>query len=117
LSEYQFRREIDAVEKGHIARVSEEGGTYIVVSDTEPDLRYIVEPKDVGGLVQIKCSCASGKQRGYMFIPCWHAALVARRLEREGKARWQHAQWYWTTPKVVDRSRHPEDPLEGLPNL
>ena len=45
------------------------------------------------GILWFGCTCRSGQFRTALPIPCKHAALAARRLEREGLARWQDGTW------------------------
>jgi hypothetical protein len=44
----------------------------------------------------LRCSCQSGMARPSEPVPCWHAALVGRRFEREGWARWHDGSWWMT---------------------
>jgi hypothetical protein len=46
-----------------------------------------------GGVLRFACSCRSGQYRTALPVPCKHAALAARRLEREGVARWDDGSW------------------------
>ena len=47
----------------------------------------------VDGFLRFGCTCRSGEYRVSLPIPCKHAALAARRLEREGLARWEDGSW------------------------
>jgi hypothetical protein len=44
----------------------------------------------------LRCSCPSGDYRARLPVPCKHAALAARRLEREGLARWDEDLGGWS---------------------
>jgi hypothetical protein len=48
-----------------------------------------------GGLLVLGCDCPSGGYRARLPVPCKHAALAARRLEREGLARWDDRLGGW----------------------
>jgi hypothetical protein len=45
------------------------------------------------GELRFGCSCRSGEYRTSLPVPCKHAAVAARRLEREGLARWEDGSW------------------------
>lgn len=135
LSERNVAAEARAVEAGHRARV-QDGGWVKVTSDTHGDLgkHYRVEfyADATDGLVRFTCSpegpraynddhfYASSGLPG--IAPCMHAALAARRLEREGLARYdEHGRWE-ATPAVLEALRArlaaqaPADPFAGLPS-
>lgn len=109
--EYTLRAEARAVEEGHRA-IALEGDRFRVVSDTYFDVDYTVDPKAVPGHpLTLRCSCPAGVKRVGRPVPCKHAALVARRLEREGLVEWRHGLWYVAdAPPVADVA----DPFEGL---
>jgi hypothetical protein len=44
-------------------------------------------------VLRFGCSCRSGEYRTSLPVPCKHAAVAARRLEREGLARWEDGSW------------------------
>ena len=44
------------------------------------------------GVLRFACSCRSGEYRTSLPVPA-SAALAARRLEREGLARWDDGTW------------------------
>jgi hypothetical protein len=44
-------------------------------------------------VLRFGCSCRSGEYRTSLPVPCKHAAVAARRLEREGLARWEDGGW------------------------
>jgi len=93
--------EARAVEEGHRAFV-QPGGRIRIVSDTIPDRHYHVAYVGRGGLVEFCCDhpiVAGWSDQPCMTRPgltnCKHSALAARRLEREGLARWDNG-WYLT---------------------
>src|ERR671919_472846 len=77
---YGLAAEIRAVEEGHNARVL-------------PDGSGGATRRIAGGLLWFGCTCRSGQYRTSLPVPCKHAALAARRLEREGLARWDDGRW------------------------
>jgi hypothetical protein len=82
--------EARAVEEGHHAFVVE-GGAIEVVSDSNPGVRYRLTYRGVGSYLVVSCSCPAGSHGRSValgHLGCKHAALVARRLEREGLAHW-----------------------------
>lgn len=79
--------EARAVEEGHRA-FRQTDYRYKVVSDTfwdeeYRDLTYVVEIVPSGGVLHFRCSCPNRRSRTPL---CKHTQLVARRLEREGRA-------------------------------
>jgi hypothetical protein len=93
--------EVAAVEEGHRAFVNPDGSIR-VVSETVPGQHYTVRFENVRGLVGFSCDhpivlgwgtapvqAAPGK------VPCKHAALAARRLEREDLALFHYASGEW----------------------
>jgi hypothetical protein len=89
---YGLAAEIRAVEEGHNARVLPDG-SILVKSDSRAG-SYRVTLRGVGeGVLWFGCTCRSGEYRTSLPIPCKHAALAARRLEREGLARWEDGAW------------------------
>jgi hypothetical protein len=44
-------------------------------------------------VLRFGCTCRSGTYRTSLPVPCKHAAVAARRLEREGLARWEDGTW------------------------
>jgi len=89
---YGLAAEIRAVEEGHNARVLPDG-SILVKSDSQA-VSYRVFIRDIAdGTLWFGCTCRSGQFRTSLPIPCKHAALAARRLEREGLARWQDGTW------------------------
>ena len=98
---YAVRAEVRAVEQGHKSYVGR-NGTYRVVSDTRAGVAYTVTPyltDEPGAWVFINCTCpASARSTRSRLCPCKHAALVGRRLEREGKVVYDPALDGWVVP-------------------
>lgn len=132
VAERNVSAEARAAEAGHRARV-QPGGWVKVTSDTHGDLGKWYRVEFVGhidGLVEFACRpegpnayqddhLAASASPGS--VPCMHAALAARRLEREGLATYDgHGRWSLSLAAVesmlaVVRDRTPDDLLEGLP--
>lgn len=110
--EYTLRAEARAVEEGHRAFAIDDG-RFRVVSDTYADVDYVVELRRFApGLpVTVLCACPSGLKRTGLPVPCKHAALVVRRLEREGRAEWHGGTW---TAVEQDAPTTSDDPFAGL---
>lgn len=122
--------EARAVEDGHYA-VVQDGGWVKVVSESYDGKWYRVEfVAHTDGLISFSCrpegreayaddhlaaSAAPGT------VPCKHAALAARRLERERLATYDGAGRWSVTPTTLERIRRrveqstPANLLEGLP--
>jgi hypothetical protein len=108
---YALAAELRAVEDGHHALAQPDGSLLVKAESAERRRagpgspgRYRVRVEGIeDGLVVLSCTCRSGFHRFRMPIPCKHAALAARRLEREGFVRWDEG---W-------RSREPL-PIPGL---
>lgn len=116
-SDYALRAEMRAVEEGHRARLNEDG-SISVKSDSDPNATYRVTFHPVDLLIKFDCDCPSGTYREDLFVPCKHAALAARRLERRGLAHWVDGYWLLTDKARDILSSNPEppvDPLAGLP--
>lgn len=107
-----IRAEARAVEEGHKTRIVE-GGAVQVVSDSRPGLHYRVEFIGVGDLVRFVCDhpivlelsdqpCVGGDG----LLGCKHAALAARRLEREGIAYFDDDGWWRPTAWAVRLAAH-----------
>jgi hypothetical protein len=89
---YGLAAEIRAVEEGHNARVMPDG-SILVKAESQPG-SYRVSIRGIDdGVLRFGCSCRSGAYRTSLPVPCKHAALAARRLEREGLARWADGGW------------------------
>lgn len=127
-----LRAEARAVEEGHHALVQPDGSVK-VVSDTVRGKWYRVEAIDTGLGVMFRCEPQG--ERAFEddhlratsapgVTPCKHAALAARRLEREGLAKLVDGLWFSTGPAhrhtfvdaVCVECRQPEDPFAGLPS-
>ena len=89
---YGLAAEVRAVESGHNARVLPDG-SILVKSDSEPASHRVWVRGVREGTVLIGCTCRSGTHRAYLPVPCKHAALAGRRLERESLARWHDGSW------------------------
>lgn len=124
-AERNLAAEARAVEAGHRAFV-QEGGWIKVTSDTHGDLGkwYHVEFLGTPG-APIRFSCIPEGPKAYQddhkagsarpgVVPCMHAALAARRLEREGLAVLDEVGLWRDAREFV--SRQPDDPFEGLPS-
>lgn len=95
--------ECRAVEEGHHARWDDARQRFLVKSDSGPRTYEVtvnaVVPAnaDAPAWLSFGCTCPAGT-RGRTAsrpVPCKHAALVARRLERMGLASWagEGAPW------------------------
>lgn len=118
--------EIRGIEEGHRAFV-QDGGWVMVTSDTHPGKKYRVEfhAHVVGDGIIFTCKPDHGPglyQDDHLFItgrpgvvPCKHAALAARRLEREGLAIF-NGSWWTVTEKGAppSKTKVPDDPFAGL---
>jgi hypothetical protein len=89
---YGLAAEVRAVESGHNARVLPDG-SILVKSDSEPGSHRVWVRGVRDGTVLIGCTCRSGTHRAHLPVPCKHAALAGRRLERESLARWHDGSW------------------------
>jgi hypothetical protein len=89
---YGLAAEIRAVEEGHNARVLSDG-SILVKAESHPGSYRVSIRGMVDGVLRFGCTCRSGEYRSALPVPCKHAALAARRLEREGLARWDDGSW------------------------
>jgi hypothetical protein len=89
---YGLAAEIRAVEEGHNARVLPDGSILVKAESNPGSYRVTIRGID-DGVLWFGCSCRSGEYRRDLPVPCKHAALAARRLEREGLARWEDGHW------------------------
>jgi hypothetical protein len=89
---YGLAAEIRAVEAGHNARVLPDGSV-LVKSDSQPGSHRVWIRSVRDGTLLFGCTCRSGTHRSRLPVPCKHAALAGRRLEREGLARWHDGTW------------------------
>jgi hypothetical protein len=89
---YGLAAEVRAVQEGHNARVLPDGSV-LVKAESNPG-SYRVSIRGVqDGVLRFGCTCRSGAYRTSLPVPCKHAAVAARRLEREGLARWEAGVW------------------------
>src|ERR671936_810543 len=102
---YGLAAEVRAVESGHNARVLPDG-SILVKSDSEPGSHRVWVRGVRDGTVLIGCTCRSGTHRSYLPVPCKHAALAGRRLERESLARWHDGTWRLSDRAQVRGLRH-----------
>lgn len=144
-----FRAEMRAIEQGHraflmagvsrnrhrsAAKVREklldwewDRLRFKVVSNCRHGLKHYqtvhLQPGNKRSPARIGCTCEGGTYREWAPIPCKHAALVARRLEREGLLEWHDGLWWhpaaWTRAQLHEAEtthvdEHPDDPFEGL---
>lgn len=125
IAERNLAAEVRAVEEGHRAYVME-GGWVRVVSDTYEGKSYRVEFRAgfVGEGVTFTCDPEEGRklyQDDHLHVesrvpghtPCKHAALAARRMEREGLVRMERGLWV-ATEKSGRKPVTLADPFEGL---
>lgn len=118
--------EARAVTEGHHARFDADRGVYLVKSDSGPRT-YEVSVSTIFGatpelaVIRFSCTCPAGTRgRGDKPVPCKHAALVARRLEREGWATWDGQATPWRPAGALAaacEARRPSadsDPFDGL---
>ena len=89
---YGLAAEVRAVEAGHNARVLPDGSV-LVKSDSQPGSHRVWIRSVRDGTLVFGCTCRSGTHRSRLPVPCKHAALAGRRLEREGLARWHDGTW------------------------
>jgi SWIM zinc finger len=89
---YGLAAEVRAVEEGHNARVLPDGSVLVKAESAPGSYRVTVRAVD-DGILRLGCTCRSGEYRRALPVPCKHAALAARRLEREGIARWDDGRW------------------------
>lgn len=117
--------EARAVEAGHLARAQPDG-SILVTSDTHHGKAYRVTFVDRGLGITFDCRpegsaayaddhlAASSTVLG--LAPCMHAALAARRLEREGLAELNPLSGLWRVPPALQPEPYqPDDPFDGLP--
>jgi hypothetical protein len=101
-AERSLAAEVRAIEEGHRSYLQPDG-SYRVVSDSRPGKWYRVDValRRPGSAVGFSCRPEGpGSYRDDHLAaaaaglpPCKHAALVARRLEREGLASWAAGEW------------------------
>ena len=112
---YALAAELRAIEDGHRALAQPDGSILVKAESAErrragPGVppRYRVRVEGVeDGLVVLSCTCRSGFHRARLPIPCKHAALAARRLQREGFLRWEQG-WRSREPLPIPGVAAPE---------
>lgn len=96
--------EARAVESGAHA-IQNPDGSFRVRSASRKGVTYRVVPAMIAQgsawIVRFECECESGRARPSDPVPCWHAALVGRRLERIGWASWTSGFWFATEIALV----------------
>ena len=101
---YTIACEARGLREGHRARALGDGS--LLVKASSGDGSYRVRVAGVrDGLLVLRCSCPSGDYRARLPVPCKHAALAARRLEREGLARWDEDLGGWSPRRPRVRAR------------
>jgi hypothetical protein len=101
---YAIACEARALREGHRARFLDDGS--ILVKASSGDGSYRVRVAGVrDGLLVLRCTCPSGDYRARLPVPCKHAALAARRLEREGLAHWDEDLGGWSPRRPLVRVR------------
>jgi hypothetical protein len=101
---YGLAAEIRAVEEGHNARVLPDGSILVKAESNPGSYRVYLRGID-DGVLRFGCNCRSGEYRTSLSVPCKHAALAARRLEREGLARWDDGSWRLRNRALVRGAR------------
>jgi hypothetical protein len=100
---YAIACEARGLREGHRARALGDGS--LLVKASSGDGSYRVRVAGVrDGLLVLRCSCPSGDYRARLPVPCKHAALAARRLEREGLARWDEDLGGWSPRRPPARA-------------
>jgi hypothetical protein len=100
---YAIACEARGLREGHRARALGDGS--LLVKASSGDGSYRVRVAGVrDGLLVLRCSCPSGDYRARLPVPCKHAALAARRLEREGLARWDEDLGGWSPRRSPARA-------------
>jgi hypothetical protein len=92
---YAIACEARGLREGHRARVLDDGSILVKASSGAGSYRVRVAGVREGLLV-LRCDCPSGGYRVRLPVPCKHAALAARRLEREGLTRWDDHLGGWS---------------------
>jgi SWIM zinc finger len=101
---YAIACEARALREGRRARVVDDGS--LLVKASSGDGSYRVRVAGVrDGLLVLRCTCPSGDYRARLPVPCKHAALAARRLEREGLAHWDEDLGGWSPRRPLVRAR------------
>jgi SWIM zinc finger len=101
---YAIACEARGLREGHRARAGGDGSLLVKASSGEGSYRVrVAGVRD--GLLALRCTCPSGDYRARLPVPCKHAALAARRLEREGLARWDEDLGGWSPRRPPVRAR------------
>ena len=109
---YAIACEARGLREGHRARALDDGSILVKASSGVGSYRVLVAGvRD--GLLVLRCDCPSGGYRARLAVPCKHAALAARRLEREGLARWDEHLGGWSPRHASARARAVATPLNG----
>lgn len=96
--------EVRAVEEGHRCRLDAARSLFLVLSDSGARTYELAAGASVHGYLVVSCTCPAGikgRQRPAGTLPCKHAALVARRLERADLARFDGTRWMADVPAVA----------------
>ena len=109
---YAIACEARGLREGHRARVLDDGSILVKASSGHGSYRVrVAGVRD--GLLVLRCDCPSGGYRARLPVPCKHAALAARRLEREGLARWDEHLGGWSPRRASARARAVATLLNG----
>jgi hypothetical protein len=101
---YAIACEARGLREGRRARLLDDGSILVKASSGQGSYRVrVAGVRD--GLVVLRCDCPSGGYRARLPVPCKHAALAARRLEREGLARWDDHLGGWSPRQPPLRRR------------
>jgi SWIM zinc finger len=106
---YAIACEARGLREGRRTRALGDGS--LAVKASSGDGSYRVRVAGVrDGLLVLRCTCPSGDYRARLPVPCKHAALAARRLERDGLARWDEDLGGWSPRRPPVRSPAPAAP-------
>jgi hypothetical protein len=101
---YAIACEARGLREGHRARALGDGSLLVKASSGAGSYRVrVAGVRD--GLLVLRCDCPSGDYRARLAVPCKHAALAARRLEREGLVRWDEDLGGWSPRRPAVRAR------------
>lgn len=124
-AEVNIAAEVRAVEEGHRAMLAADHHAS-VLSDTTPGLHWLVtgQAPHAGAGIMFHCvpdgAVTNGHGDRWSRTPgrlcCKHAAVLVRRLEREGLAAFVDGVWV-ATDRAVVRYRHPADLFAGLERM
>lgn len=102
-----LRAEVRAVEEGHLCRYDRGRQVFLVKSDSSTRT-YELRALGRNGLLVVTCTCPWGTVAPPApgTTECKHQALVARRFERLGLARFEGGRWVLTekVEKVLDNA-------------